>query len=450
MGAGAIRVALPHPGNSAERFVATGFDVQALPVAEQQSMDDVAAETVGAVLGSAPDIAATAIAYRSEQHARMLRSALARRQLTNYEMVPEVTAAREFLRATGELQGYRTIALYDLGASGLTVSVVDVATGQVGHSERTSDISGDYLDSLIREQQIASGRIEHPPTAQGLATLDGMCRQAKEQLSSTTAVAVPSEHGLVLLSQENFEALIMLAVESSARMTRDVIMRSEQAVQAVFVIGGCARIPLIARILERWMGMPVLVPADPETVIVRGAALLARPAPMAAATVMPGAGPGSGLGDDTVQLAPAWLAGSPPARIGKLLRGKAGSASRGRRRELSIAGVAVGALVVVGALGVGLGWGQSALRGDPQSNTSVSTTEPAPVVRTPAVTAGPPSPEATNASVVAPTPDWQGPANTGTTPPPSPPMIVVPGLPPIMVPTIPPLLPPFPPPQPPR
>ncbi|MEU6562281.1 Hsp70 family protein [Nocardia nova] len=443
VGAGAIRVALPHPGNSAERFAATGFDVQTLPVGEQQSMDDVAAETVGAVLGSAPDIAATAIAYRSEQHARMLRSALARRQLTNYEMVPEVTAAREFLRATGELQGYRTVALYDLGASGLTVSVMDVATGQVSHRERTSDISGDYLDSLIREQQIASGRIEHPPTAAGLATLDGMCRQAKEQLSSTTAVAVPSEHGLVLLSQENFEALIMLAVESSARMTRDVITRSEQAVQAVFVIGGCARIPLIARILERWMGMPVQVPADPETVIVRGAALLARPARVAtSAAAAPAPVPG-GSADDTVQLAPVWLVGNPPGKNRKLLRGKPGRTPAARRRELSVAGVAVGALVVVAALGIGLGWGQSAMRGDSQSNTSASTSAPPPVVRTPAPTTAAPVPEATNASVVAPTPEWQaGPVNTGPPPPPAPPMIMVPGLPPIVVPTIPPLFPP--------
>ncbi|WP_063920856.1 Hsp70 family protein [Nocardia mikamii] len=452
VGAGAVRVAIPHPGNSAERFVSTAFDVQAMPVGEQQSMDDVAAETVGAVFGSAPEIAATALAYRNEQHARTLRGALARRQLTNYELVPEVAAAREFLRATGELQGYRTVALYDIGSSGLSVSVIDVESGKVSHSERTSDISGDYLDSLIREQQIASGRIEHPPTAQGLAALDGVCRQAKEQLSSTTAVAVPSEHGLVLLSQENFEALIMLAVESSARMTRDVMMRSEQAVQAVFVIGGCARIPLIARILERWMGMPVLVPADPETVIVRGAALLARPAQVAApAPVLPAPGPGSA--DDTVQLAPVWLSEDAlrrarkrnKARATSTLGSKMGAVGAGRRRELSVAGVAVGALVVVAALGIGLGWGQSVLRGDSQSNSSASSSVPAAPPLASAAPSVAPTTDATNASLAAPTPNWQAPTTTTTSAPPGPPTIVVPGLPPIVVPTIPPLLPPFPP-----
>ena len=121
-----------------------------------------------------------------------------------------------------------TVALYDLGASGLSVTVVDTASRQICASERTSDISGEYLDSLIREQQIASGRIAHPADQSGLAALDELCRTAKEQLSSNSAVALPSTEGLVLLSQENFEALIMLAVESSARMTRDVILRSEQ------------------------------------------------------------------------------------------------------------------------------------------------------------------------------------------------------------------------------
>ncbi len=445
MGAGAVRVAIPHPGNSAERFAPTGFDVQTVPVGEQQSMDDAAAETVGAVHGSTAGITATAITYRNEPHAHTLRGALARRQLVDYEAIPEVAAAREFLLRTGELHNYRTVALYDLGSSGLTVSVVDVESGQVSHSERTSDISGDYLDSLIREQQIASGRIEHPANAQGLAALDNVCRQAKEKLSQTGAVAVPSEHGLVLLSQENFEALIMLAVESSARMTRDVITRSEQAVQAVFVIGGCARIPLIARILERWMGMPVQVPADPDTVIVRGAALLARPSRMANAAPSPSP-TDLKAGDDTVQLAPVWLSKNPRRGIAKSLGDKVRrpASPEGRRRQLSGAGIAVGALAVVAALGIGLGWGQSVVGGSSQSNTSVSTSAPVPADRPVSAPSSAKPPEPTNAAVAPPPPAWQPPDTEAPAPTPPPPMIVVPGLPPLVVPTLPPLLPGFP------
>ncbi|WP_280382103.1 Hsp70 family protein [Nocardia wallacei] len=436
VGAGAIRVARPHAGNSAEHFAPDRFDLKATQVGEQR-LEEVAAEAVATTLAAAPDIAATAVAYRSEQQARTVRGALARRQLTNYELVPEVVAAVEFLQAAGELTGLRTIALYDLGSSGLSVSVVDVATRQATYSERTSDISGDYLDSLIREQQIASGRIAHPPDPAGLAELDALCRQAKEQLSATTAVALPSEHGLVLLSQENLEALITLAVESSARMTRDVIMRSEQAVQAVVVIGGCAEIPLVARVLERWLGMPVRVPVHPESVIVRGAALLARPPqPVASPTAFE---------PETEQLAPVWLADGAPARRKAAARGRdpMRELAHGRRRELSVAGVAAGALVVVAALGLGLGWGPQVLQGDSHSNSAPSsavTTAPRQAALEPSV--APPPVDATNASVAAPPPVWQPTTTEAAPPPPNPNTILVPGLPPIVVPTIPPLFPP--------
>ncbi|GAB2719993.1 Hsp70 family protein [Nocardia thraciensis] len=437
VGAGAIRVARPHAGNSAEHFAPDRFDLKTSPVGEQR-LEEVAAEAVATTLAAAPDIAATVVAYRSEQQARTVRGALARRQLTNYELVPEVVAAVEFLRSAGELTGLRTIALYDLGSSGLSVSVVDVASRQATYSERTSDIGGDYLDSLIREQQIASGRIAHPPDPAGLAELDTLCRQAKEQLSTTTAVALPSEHGLVLISQENFEALITLALESSARMTRDVIMRSEQAVQAVVVIGGCAEIPLVARVLERWLGMPVRVPVHPESVIVRGAALLARPPqPIAPAP--------SAFEPETEQLAPVWLAdgSAPRRRTGGRGRDPMRERAHGRRRELSVAGVAAGALVVVAALGLGLGWGPQVLQGDSHSNSAPSsavTTAPRQAALEPSI--APPPVDATNASVAAPPPVWRSTTTEAAPPPPNPNTIRVPGLPPLVVPTIPPLFPP--------
>lgn len=447
VGASAIRVARPHTGNSAEHFAPDRFDVQVTAVGEQP-VEDAAVEAIAAALG--PEISASAIAYRSEPHARAVRAALARRQLTTYELVPEVAAAVEFLQASGELQGASTIALYDLGGAGLSISVVDVATREVHYSERTSDISGDYLDSLIREQQIASGRIAHPPDPDGLELLDQLCRSAKEQLTEHTAVALPSEYGLVLLSQENFDALIMLAVESSARMARDVITRSERTVQAVVAIGGCARIPQVAKVLERWLGVRTFAPADPETVIARGAALLARPSRStareratfeAATEVLPVVRPdGSVLRRGKRRIA----LGGRGIRLGgrEFPSGIGRSGPRGKR-DLSVAGVAVGALVVVAALGLALGWGPQVLQGDSQSTKTTPSVIPtsSPPSATPTTSATPTPLDSTNASVdpapvyrqhtEAPRPATSGP-NT---------IVLVPGLPAIVVPTLPPLLP---------
>jgi len=434
VGAGAVRMARPHAGNPHGPVAPHSFDLQTIPVVEHQ-VEELAAEAIGVTLESMPGIAATAIAYRSEQHARALRAAMARQQLTNYELVPEIVAAVEFAQSTGDIRGISSLVVYDLGSSGLTVSVVDTQTREIRHSERTSDISGDYLDSLIREQQIASGRIAHPPDSAGLAALDALCCEAKEQLSTNTAVALPSAQGLVLLAQENFEALIMLAIESSARMTRDVIVRSDRPVHGVLAIGGCARIPLIAKVLERWMGVPVIVPDNPETVVTRGAALLARPVRTVVANPQhraPVAGP---LLDDD-ELSPAWLSAPPKGRRGK--------------REINGAVLTVSALAVVAAIGLGLGYGPQVLERDSQSSdrsTSVSPTSP-PRTTTldPQIAVAPASTTETSESLAAP------PARRTTTtepsPTPGPNTIVVPGLPPIVVPTIPPEIFPFPPPGP--
>ncbi|MGW4364482.1 Hsp70 family protein [Nocardia takedensis] len=469
VGAGAVRMARPHAGTPHGHVDPHVFDLQSLPVLDMAA-EDLAAEAVGMTLEAVPDIAATAIAYRSEQQARSVRAAMARQQITNYELVPEIFAALEFAQSTGDIRGISSLVVYDLGSSGLSVSVVDTQTREVVHTERTSDIGGDYLDSLIREQQIASGRIAHPADPAGLAALDALCREAKEQLSSNTAVALPSEQGLVLLAQENFESLIMLAIESSARMARDVIVRSDRPVHGVLAIGGCARIPLVAKVLDRWMGVPVIVPQSPETVTARGAALLARPV----RPVAPGPAPAA-MAMDQDTLSPAWL--SAPPKKGRRKHGLAEDGrtddwpgyhetddwperpprGRGReevspewlagerlrgKREFNGAVLTVSALTVVAAIGLGLGYGPQVLERDSQSNSDGSTpatTSSVPRTTTldPQIAVAPATTTETEEAVVAP-PPRRTTAEEPAPPTQGPNTFVVPGLPPIVVPTIPP------------
>ncbi|MEV0249495.1 Hsp70 family protein [Nocardia sp. NPDC050712] len=480
VGAGAVRLARPHAANPHQPIHPQGFDLHTIAVRDHRG-EELAAEAVGVTLETTPDIRATAIAYRGEQQARAVRAAMARQQLTDYELVPELFATLEYAMAAGEIRGINCLVVYDLGSSGLTVSVVDTHTREVRYTERTSEISGDYLDSLIREQQIASGRIAHPQHPVGLAALDALCREAKEQLSSNTAVALPSEQGLVLLAQENFEALIVTAVESSARMTRDVVARAQRPVQGVLAIGGCARIPLVAKVLEHWIGVPVIVPENPETVTVRGAALLARP--IARPAVAPAAAPAPTQQQpfDDEELSPAWLSAPPKKSRRKRKNDLAdddwlGSDEQGedwgaapapqarrqnyddlpdalagrprRKRELNGAVLTVTALVVIAAIGIGLGYGQQVLTRDSNSSEGTTPASTSSVPRTttlePQIAVAPATTTTETESAVAPPP-----RRTTTTPPPPTPgpnTFTVPFLPPIVVPTIPPELFPGPPP----
>ncbi|MFD3596702.1 Hsp70 family protein [Nocardia sp. NPDC058640] len=441
VGAGTVRLARPQHGGPHGVVPPYSFELQSIAMPEQQA-EESAAEAIAGTLAGSPEVAATTIAFRTDQQAKAVRAAMARRQLTNYQLIPEAVAAVHFAHATSDMREVSTLAVYDLGSSGLTVSVINARTSDVHQCERISDISGDYLDSLIREQQIASGRIAHPADPAGLAALDGLCRAAKEQLSHSNAVALPSEQGLVLLTQENFEALMMLAIESSARMARDVIIRAQHPVQAVLVIGGGARIPLIARVLERTIGVPVIVPPEPETALARGAALLARPAQVQQA---PAAAP-IPIGDND-DITPAWL--TAPTRGRRPLRALTNRSHS--RRELNVAVLTVSSLVVLAAIGLGLGYGPEVLESGSSSDGSQAvpaSTPPRPSSADPTTTPVTTT-EAEHAAVVAPPANQRPTEKTTEAPPPQGPntFTVVPGLPPVVLPTLPPVvLPGFPPP----
>ncbi|MBJ8348673.1 Hsp70 family protein [Antrihabitans sp. YC2-6] len=432
VGASAIRIARPSVAVPENGGTGQSFDIQSVDVTRSRA-EELAAESIGVAMESSEEISATSVAYRSAPQAKAVRAAMARQNLDNYQLVPEITAIVEHLEATGEIAGLSTVAVYDLGSSGLSISVVDIDRREVVYAERTSEISGDYFDSLVREQQIAAGRVGAPQSPVEFAVLDLLCKDAKERLSANSAVATPSDSGLILLSRDSFDALITLAIEASARLTRDVIMRSDQHVEAIVGVGGGSRIPLVSNVLKRWTSLPVILPDNPESIAARGAAMLARPAATAVR-----------------QDAPRVATWSPIAPL-----------KMNHRREISGAGLAVSSLAVIAAIGLALGYGGQMLDGAADGNGGPTTTLPQVPPRT---TIGEPS------IAVAPVPTSVAMPTTTTKPPetteelqrttdqtssslsttPAPPTIGIPGLPPIYLPTIPPeLIPPPPPPPPP-
>ncbi|MCQ4119471.1 Hsp70 family protein [Rhodococcus tibetensis] len=429
VGASAVRFACRDAADSAD---ATGPIFRSTSVvATLERPEDVAAESIGSALGDGEDLGqvqAIGVAYQDEAQADAVEAAMAREHIGNVHLVPEVTAALEMLEVFGDLGDHSTLVFYDLGSSGLTVTVVERSTGTVLDSARTDEISGDLVDRLIRDQQLELQRIAQPADEAAALELDARCRHAKEQLSSSGAVCVPGDGGLLLLSQDTFESLIQGPVETSARITRDVIRRSGRAPDAAVLIGGGAHIPLVTSVMESWLDIPVVVPAQPELVAAEGAALLAQQVPAEAVAVA-----------------------EPP---------------KSRRRGAVLAG---GALAAVAALGLVLGVGGDVLEGseeDPQPEATEPEI-PAPVTENAAPPASPPATAADHPSPVPPQAETQAPtagvaeteaytpyvrpsttaqAEGGTqtdvsrnepAPPPSPPPLI-PGLPQIQLPVLPP------------
>lgn len=396
--------------------------------------EELAAESIGVVLSQPGDggpVQATGVAYRDQQQFGEIQQAMASQRLYNYRLVPEARAALQYLEASGELGHFGTIALYDLGSSGLTISVIDRGTGQVLLAERTIDISGDDFDRLISDNQLAKQGVDIADN-QELSEFTARCRVAKEQLSTSGAVCLPGDGGVILISRESFESLVTVPIEYSARLVRDVISRSPKHVDALFLIGGGARIPLVESILTAWIGLPVVTPADPESVAARGAALLATP--VADAPRRPGPQPGvrqSPSDPASLTGAPDWLSPEPGA-----------DKPADSKRKVRGAVLVAGGLVAVAALGLSLGYGGSSTEptSAPTETTAPATAEPTtPRTTVPPTTAAPtttvpPTTEAAQAPVrTYSEPEYVPPAAPAPAPAPAP---LIPGLPQIQLPQI--------------
>ncbi|MFZ2176784.1 MAG: Hsp70 family protein, partial [Rhodococcus sp. (in: high G+C Gram-positive bacteria)] len=386
VGASAVRLARPDAVDREDPLGRRFPDFRAQVVAAGRELpEELAAESIGVMLAVGPGsghVRATGVAYRDDAQAGAVQAAMARQHLDNYQLVPEVTAALTVLDASGVLADRSTLVFYDLGSSGLTVSVVDRTVGAVVHSVRTDTVSGDVFDRLIRDHQLRDDRIAPPVDAAASHALDLRCRQAKEQLSTGGAVAVPGDGGLLLLSRDVFEALIAVTVESSARLAREVIATSGRVPDAVILLGGGARIPLVRSVLASWLALPVIVPDHPELVAAQGAALLAQqglvPAPQTVAPPPPAEPEAYPARDNASSSVPSWLnAATPPP------------AQRVAPRQIRGAALAGGALAVIAVLGLGLGYGGTLLdrtEGASQPAETQPTTTAAPIaeVATPA------------------------------------------------------------------
>ncbi|MFE7418316.1 Hsp70 family protein [Rhodococcus sp. NPDC057529] len=356
---------------------------------------ELAAESIGTVLAErdeADEVEAIGVAYQDDAQAGAMQAAMARLQIGNFQLVPEVTAALQMLEMSGELGDHATLVFYDLGSSGLTVTVLDRDTGMVLSSARSDQISGDLVDRLICDNQLELHRFAHPADAAAAFALAARCRDAKEQLSSNGAVCMPGEGGLLLLSQDTFDSLIVGPVETSARLTREVIRRSGRVPDAAVLIGGGAHIPLVASVMESWLDLPVIVPAQPELVAAEGAALLALPTfdeflvplPQPEHEPEPAHEPELELEPEPEPETQALWASSPHSNSDEVI------APARKRRGLVLAGVGV-----VAAVGLGLGFGIDLLQGSEEDAQPAATEAPA------AQQAAPPQPT-TTAEVPAP------------------------------------------------
>ncbi|MTE11644.1 Hsp70 family protein [Nocardia aurantiaca] len=215
-----------------------------------------------------------AVAYRDREQAQIIRSAIGR-QRHGVQLIPESTAALAYLRHTGLLDRWNTVAVIDIGATGTTVTVADHADDTVLRSERTTAISGNAIDELIL-QHLLDCHLSRRGIRPNRGILLNRSRAAKEHLSVVPAVTIDHVAGQPLkLTRVDFEEIVADLLRELAVFSRAVFARAPKFPEAVAVIGGGANVPIMVVGLERQLDVPVVTVPEPEAAIAKGAALVA-------------------------------------------------------------------------------------------------------------------------------------------------------------------------------
>jgi actin-like ATPase involved in cell morphogenesis len=239
---------------------------------------------------------------------------------------PEAAAANYSVRERMDVGS--TIAVYDLGGGTFEAAVIrmtDAGTfATLGTPERIERLGGIDFDEAVfghvlavlpalRESQpqaCATARL-----ARSFALCRRECTEAKEALSVeaevTIPVLLPQVQSQVRLTRAEFEDLIRPQVAHTVEALRRTLGSAGVGpadLDAVLLVGGSSRVPLVAQLLSAELGRPVALDADPQVALALGAALSGRPsAPVASVPT-----PTPRVPDPAQTELPPWLTATPP------------------------------------------------------------------------------------------------------------------------------------------
>ncbi|WP_018177186.1 Hsp70 family protein [Jongsikchunia kroppenstedtii] len=209
--------------------------------------------------------------------------------LSDVHFVPDAVAAAAWAQSAGQVFPGDVAVVYDLGATGLTVTLVHVndrpgTAGILGSPVRSEEFSGDHIDAALLRQVLSGVTAAHPQfaaastTPEELRALRSACRVAKESLATETATSIPvrldSFATEIRLVRAELEDLISPALQSSIDLMHDAIRRAgldDHDVTRVIATGGGAAIPLVSEALSRETRLPVAVADQPGATAALGA-----------------------------------------------------------------------------------------------------------------------------------------------------------------------------------
>lgn len=250
-------------------------------------------DRVSETQGQAPSAIAVAHpANWGEYKKDLLRQAIARAGLDDVALVTEPEAAAIHYASQERVEPGSVVAVYDLGGGTFDVAVLRKTEGSweiLGEPEGIERLGGIDLDEAVFRHVAAAtddAIVTLDPDDRGaqvaLARLRSDCVEAKEALSSDTAVSIPvtlaGSHRDVRLTRAEFEDMVRApltgTITALGRALRSARVTPAE-VDAVLLVGGSSRVPLVGQLVGAELGRPVAIDAHPKYGVALGAATVA-------------------------------------------------------------------------------------------------------------------------------------------------------------------------------
>ena len=223
----------------------------------------------------------TVPAYFNDSQRQATRDAGKLAGLDVLRIVNEPTAAA--LAYGLNKEGSETVAVFDLGGGTFDISILQIQDGifEVLSTHGDTFLGGDDFDRVLIDFWLKQNNIPNDLIFNDKEFGQAIrlaAEQAKKTLSTEVVFEVKIRNYELGITKTEFEVLITLLVERTIESCKKALADAKlqtSDIQAVVMVGGSTRVPLVKERVAAFFGKPVFDNINPDEVVALGAAIQA-------------------------------------------------------------------------------------------------------------------------------------------------------------------------------